>query len=387
MTDSAPGVVHAPALADDGETPATRAGRRLAEVEALSGIGSWEWDIRSDELHWSEQLCRVYGVEPDPRPITYDDFLARVHPDDRDSVTATVREAFETGGSFATEHRTVFSDGSVHLIFGRGYVLQDEGGAAVRMLGSGQDITDARAAEHRRTADERRMAAGQARDEALALLAHDLRSPLAVVVGYVQLLARQAAEGRMDPDRLLPYLERVDVAARQMTTLMDDLLADAAPDNDVDPIEREPTDLGGWLGKLVEHYDGTTETHRVVAELPAGPVVVDASPAKLERAVHNLLTNAVKYSSDGSTVHVSLEADARESRIAVRDEGIGIPADDLPHVFERFHRGANATGRVGGLGLGLTSVMRAVRAHGGRVEVDSTEGEGTTFTIHLPRTV
>jgi signal transduction histidine kinase len=385
LTDPVRDAVRVPALADDGETPATRAGRRLAEVEALSGIGSWEWDIRANELHWSEQLRRVYGMEPDPRPITYEDFLARVHPDDRAEVEATVSEAFRTGGSFVTEHRTVYPDGSEHLIYGRGYVLQDEDGNAVRMLGSGQDITEARAAEHRRTADERRAAAGQARDEALALLAHDLRSPLAVIVGYVQLLARQASQGRMDPDRLLPYLDRVDVAARQMTTLMDDLLADASPDGDLDQIEREPTDLAGWLRTLVEHHDGTTETHRIIAEVPAGAVVADVAPAKLERAVHNLLTNAVKYSPEGSTVRLTLEADATESRITVADEGIGIPADDVPHVFDRFHRGANATGRVGGLGLGLTSVMRAVRAHDGRVRVDSTEGHGTTFTIHLPR--
>jgi signal transduction histidine kinase len=84
-------------------------------------------------------------------------------------------------------------------------------------------------------------------------------------------------------------------------------------------------------------------------------------------------------------VRVVLTEAADEFRIAVADEGVGIPADDLPHIFERFHRGGNVTGRVGGLGLGLTSALRAVRAHGGRIGVESVEGQGTTFTITVPR--
>lgn len=377
--------VSAPPDSDDQEGIAARAGRRLAEVEALSGIGSWEWDIRTNALHWSEQLCRVYGVEPQPDPITYEQFLAHVHPDDRDEVAATVRHAFETGGSFLTEHRAVHPDGSIHIIFGRGYVLQDEQGTPIRMLGSGQDVTEERAAVARQTAEERRHAAGTARDDALALLAHDLRSPLSVIVGYVQLLERQAEKGLPEPERLMPYLERIEVAARQMTSLMDDLLADASPDAESEPIELEPTDCTAWVREIVEHQDATIATHEVLVEAPDHPVIAPVNRPKLERAIHNLVTNAVKYSDEGSTVRVVLTETPDELRIAVGDEGVGIPAADLPHIFERFHRGANVTGRVGGLGLGLTSALRAVRAHRGRIGVESLEGRGTTFTITLPR--
>lgn len=370
---------------NDSGTAATRAGRRLAEVEALSAIGSWEWDIRTNELHWSEQLCRVYGVEPDPRPITYEDFVARVHPDDRAEVEATVREAFQTGGAFTTEHRTIYPDGSVHLIFGRGYVLTDDAGRPVRMLGSGQDVTTDRAAAAERSAEERRRAADEARDDALALLAHDLRSPLAVIVGYVDLMARRAERGSLDPDSVPPALRRIGFAARQMTSLLDDLLADASPDAEMEPIETEPVDLGSWLRSIVEHQEGTISTHAILGHIPDDPFVLDINPAKLERAVHNLVANAVKYSPEGTNVEISLEADAVEARIAVRDEGVGIPADDLPRIFDRFHRGANASGRVSGLGLGLTSALRAVRAHGGEIDVESIEGAGTTFTVRLPR--
>jgi two-component system sporulation sensor kinase A len=380
MTDPASGATPSP---DDRAS--VRAGRRLAEVEELSGIGSWEWDIRTNELHWSEQLCRVYGVEPDPTPIRYEDFLARVHPDDRAAVSETVQRAFDERSSFITEHRAVHPDGSVHLIYGRGYVFTDDDGAPVRMLGSGQDVTELRAEERERTAEERRLAAGQARDEALALIAHDLRSPLAVVVGYVQLLERQASKGGLDPDRLRPYLERVQVAARQMTSFLDDLVADADPATATEPIEREPVDLAALLRESAAHHDAISPMHAVEARVPPEPVVAPVNVAKLERVLHNLLLNAIKYSPDGGTITLLLEADADHVRLAVADQGIGIPADDLPRIFDRFHRGANAMARTPGLGLGLVSVERGVAAHGGRIEVDSTVGAGTTFTIHLPR--
>ncbi len=166
---------------------------------------------------------------------------------------------------------------------------------------------------------------------------------------------------------------------------MDDLLADASPDAESEPIELEPTDCAAWLRQIVEHQEATVATHRVVAEAAHHTVTAAVNPAKLERAIHNLVTKAVKYSDEGSTVRVGLTETADEVHISVADEGVDIPAADLPHIDERFHRGTNVTGRVGGLGLGLTCALRAVHAHGGRIGVESVEGKGTTFTIHLPR--
>ena len=368
----------------DGDDAIVRAGRRLAEVEALSGIGSWEWDIGPNRLYWSEQLCRIYGVEPDPRPITFEDFLARVHADDRAEVQATVENAIAHPGSFVTEHRAVHPGGSERIVVGRGHVLTDADGNPVRMLGSGQDVTDERAAAAQRAAEERRLAAGQARDDALALIAHDLRSPLAVVVGYLQLLQRHATGGTLEEERVVSYLDRIDTAARQMTSLLDDLLTDAAVDQQDEPIELTRTDLVAPMRDIAAHHDAMSSRHSVVADLPEAPVHVDVNLPKLERAMQNLLVNAIKYSPDGGTVRIGLRVDGAVARISVSDEGIGIPEADQALVFERFHRGANVSGKTSGLGLGLISVKRAVDAHHGRVSVESVEGEGTTFTIELP---
>lgn len=360
-----------------------RAALRLTEVEALSGIGSWEWEIATDTLFWSEQLRRIYGVSGN-RKLGYDDFIGRVHPEDRDDVQGVVRGAFESGSSFEIRHRIVLDDGEIRHIHSRGYVVADESGTPVRMLGAAQDVSAAHAAEIARADEGRRQAAGQARDEVLALLAHDLRSPLAVIVGYVQLLARQARGDTLELDRMLGYVGRIEESARQMTSLLDDLLADADPEGMGEPLETEATDLVESCRRIASHHEGLGGCE-IVVEVPDAPVVMEVNAAKLERALHNLVSNAVKYSPDGGRVTLGLVADDDETRISVADEGIGIPAADLPLIFERFHRGTNVTGRINGIGLGLTSVLRAVEAHGGRIEVKSVEGEGSTFTIHLPR--
>jgi signal transduction histidine kinase len=253
------------------------------------------------------------------------------------------------------------------------------------MHGSAQDVTDARAAEAERADEARRVAAGEARDEALSLLAHDLRSPLSVVVGYVQLLARQAREGTVDADRLVSYGARIEESARQMTTLLEDLLADADPDAGTDQVETAPTDLGDLVRRVCEHHAGVADDARVEAQVPSQPAVLDVSEAKLERALHNLVLNAIKYSPDGAEVTVRLDATPDEARISVADRGIGIPQAEVGRIFERFMRGSNVTGRATGIGLGLSSAKRAVEAHGGTIDVESAEGEGTTFTIRLPR--
>lgn len=364
---------------DATEDASPRAAQRLTEVEALSGIGSWEWEIATDRLFWSDQLRRIYGVEERTAALGFDDFIGRVHPADRDEVRAVVQRAFETHGTFEMEHRIVLDDGAVRHIHSRGHVQIGEDSTTVRMLGSAQDVTEDRLAEQRRAMEGSR----KARDDVLALLAHDLRSPLAVVVGYVQLLARQARGGDVQLDRLLGYVARIEESARQMTSLLDDLLADAEPDMEQEPLETEPTDLVESVRRIASHHAALGGGCEIVVEAP-NSLVWSVNAPKLERCLHNLVANAVKYSPDGGRVTIALSEEDSEARISVTDQGIGIPPADVPLIFERFHRGGNVTGRISGIGLGLTSVLRAVEAHGGRIDVSSVEGEGSTFTVHLP---
>ena len=133
-----------------------------------------------------------------------------------------------------------------------------------------------------------------------------------------------------------------------------------------------------------------SDTHRVTLDTALAQLVGTWDGPRVRRALRNLLTNALAYSPDGGEVTVSVhqERDEQSERdtavICVRDCGLGIPAADLPFIFERFHRGANVAGRIGGSGIGLADVREVVSQHGGTVEVESTEGAGSCFTVRLP---
>jgi signal transduction histidine kinase len=127
-----------------------------------------------------------------------------------------------------------------------------------------------------------------------------------------------------------------------------------------------------------------TPQHRVDLTTPDDPVLVDGDAERLEQVLHNLLSNAIKYSPDGGQVQVQVARTATEAMVDITDQGIGIPADAQARLFEPFYRAPNVGGQASGFGLGLHIVREIVERHGGRIEVASTEGVGSTFTIYLP---
>lgn len=228
------------------------------------------------------------------------------------------------------------------------------------------------------------------RDELLAAVAHDLKNPLTAIQGLAELLLRRV--GRLDsPDtaRLAEGLGTLSRAARGMAGQIDGLLdvARMQMGRALD-LELAPTDLVRLLEGLVATYQQTTEQHalRLAADQPS--LVARVDRARMERAVANLITNAVKYSPAGGEIVVILAhievTGGVWARIVVADQGIGIPPDDLGRVFEPFHRAANARGLATGTGLGLAGVRQVVAEHAGDVSIESTPGRGTRVTLRFP---
>jgi signal transduction histidine kinase len=242
----------------------------------------------------------------------------------------------------------------------------------------------------RAEADAARHAAEEAlrlRDVFLRTLAHDLKAPLASLAWHVQVLQLRARDGHLDPTLLDEGLQAVSQSAGEAVAAIDELhdltrLAAGAPV----PLQREPVDLVALARRSVNAYPEPVAQRLDVQESEAS-LVVDADPARVARVLHNLLDNAIKYSGRDSHVMISVgreELDgAAWATLRVRDEGMGIPPTDLPHVFDLYHRGANVAS-TGGEGLGLASARQLVELHGGRVGVQSEEGVGSVFTVWLP---
>jgi len=223
------------------------------------------------------------------------------------------------------------------------------------------------------------------RREFVANVSHELRTPLSVIKGYVETLADGHREIPIeDRERFLRTIQR---HTERLNSLLEDLLTLSRLESVNPGLKREPLDLAALLAEILDDYRArpTAGSHRLEATFDQALGPVPADPLKITQAVENLLDNALKYTPAGSTIEVGLQSRDGEAEVSVRDNGPGIPADDLPHIFERFYRVEKGRSREkGGTGLGLSIVKHIVQLHGGRVWVESKVGQGSDFRFSLP---
>ena len=325
----------------------------------------------------SPSVGRVLGYAPD-------DYLGKnvlgfVHPDDIGRVESAFQSAQTTPGvhdwiPFRVRH----ADGRWCDMEGASNVLLEEPsvqGIVVNL----RDVGKQRRAEAERSA-------------LLGLLSHDLRTPLTAILTRAQLLGRRlGGRGTTDPAALQADAAMIEQAAWRMEAMLTELVDLARLEQgEALALDLGPIDLVALSERLVAEARATSPGHELRLETGGPRLIGIWDEARLGRAVANLLSNATKYSPPGSTVSVHLARHEDETgawaELVVVDAGIGIPAAELAHITEPFYRAANVTDRRAGTGLGLFGVSRIVEQHGGRVQITSTEGQGTRVTVRLPLT-
>lgn len=223
------------------------------------------------------------------------------------------------------------------------------------------------------------------RDDFLATASHDMRTPLATILGYLQ-IAQRHVRAITDPGRLPDFLARAERTtvrlARLVAELMDLSLIRAGQPL---PLALSSVDLAQLVEGSLQEHRALSESHRLVAASGPGPVIATTDPSRIHRILDNLVGNALKYSEHGSTVTVGTRMEGEDAVLWVTDQGRGIPADELPKIFERFHRASTSVGSPG-VGLGLAGSRNVARQLGGDLTAESTVGEGSTFTLRIPRT-
>ncbi|NIQ94192.1 MAG: PAS domain-containing sensor histidine kinase, partial [Desulfuromonadales bacterium] len=180
-----------------------------------------------------------------------------------------------------------------------------------------------------------------------------------------------------------PCITGILDGSRRMTLMIEDLVDTARLDGGHLPLEREPVRLSDFLGRVLEHSEKIINVDRLTVDVSEDLPFVSADANRLERIFMNLLTNACKYSPPNSPVRITARTEADCVRIAVIDQGRGIAEDDLPHIFDRFYR-VKGESRKDRVGLGLYITRMLVEAHGGRIDVESAPGSGSTFSFTLP---
>lgn len=306
------------------------------------------------------------------RAAGFDSSIDPVNDHDR---FAELLEAARASYGDNAEWTYVHADGTHIPVQLSGSPRTDGSGNVAGFIFIGTDLTKAREVN-------------RLKDEFVGMISHELRTPLSSILGYLELI-REEAEEPLTPEQLT-YLAVAERNANRLLSLVGDLLFTAQVEAGKFPLERQIVELGEIVAAAVESGRPAAERNGVnlIADLPAGQVVVDGDPTRLAQACDNLISNALKFTGRGGSVTVSLAETDLEAVISVQDTGMGIPAAEIDRLFTRFFRSSTATRQaVQGVGLGLSITKAIVTAHHGRMDVASVENEGTTFTISLPRTL
>ena len=359
--------------------------RRMREAQALAHIGSFHWDIASNEVTWTDELYRIYGLERQDFAATVEGYLAAVHPEDRPRIEATIAEAVRTGGTYEHEYRVIRPTGEIVWVHARGEAVRDEHGRMTGLAGFCHDITDRKkvedslraAFEGERQAARRLREVDEMKNSLLQAVSHELRTPLTVIIGVSDTLARQNVNLQTDDARYL--LGRLSAHAQRLHRLLMDLL-------DLDRLNRgiiearpRPTEVRDLVMRVLEVLE--VEKHPILVDMPATMLSVD--PAHVERIVENLLANAIKHTPSGTRIVVRTDRTPEGVTLIVEDDGPGVPVELRDVIFEPFRQGETPS-HAPGTGIGLSLVARFARLNGGHAWVQDREGGGSSFRVLLP---
>ncbi len=356
---------------------------RMSLIAEATDEALWDWSLDSGECWWGGSIHNLIGAREE-RTMAVEWRFERIHPDDLERVRTSWDAALRSSRSWwREEYRFRRADGTWLHVEDRGYFLREADGRAYRAIGALRDISALKQLlERERAARAEAERASRAKDEFLAMLGHELRNPLAPIVTALQLMRQR---GVPEIERELTVVER---QAQHLVRLVDDLLDISRIARGKVELLQERVELGALIAKAFEMVRPLIDRfrHTVHFDVPFDGLLVDVDPARLVQVISNLLTNAAKYTDPGGQIRVVARRAGPDVELIVRDNGIGIGPEMLPHVFDMFVQERQGIERSqGGLGLGLSIVQNLVRLHGGSVRAHSDgRGRGSEFALRLP---
>jgi PAS domain S-box-containing protein len=352
---------------------------RMRLATAATGVGIWEWNLLTGFIRWDAQMFRLYGVAPTADGlVSYETWRRALLPEDLAHQEEVLADTVRRLGKSTREFRILRADtGETRWIQSVETVRANEEGKAEWVVGTNLDVTARKNAE-RAIREE-----AQRKDEFLAMLGHELRNPLNAIRNAVQI----GVEAPQDRDACQWAASVIDRQSQQLSRMVDDLLDVARINRGRIELRVAALDLGPVLEQAIAVVRPLLARRRQILTSDIGSQLrVTGDAPRLQQVFVNLLTNAVKYTPDDGRISLHARSDDGEVVVAITDNGAGISAELLPHIFDLFRQADSTLDRaLGGLGIGLNVVKSLVEMHLGRVTVESAgPNAGTTATVSLP---
>jgi PAS domain S-box-containing protein len=359
-----------------------RANERAALSIRGAGMGTWEQDLTTNQSWWDEQMWRLRGLQPRAMPLSIEERMALVHPDDREATLRSLNRATAEGLQSNLEFRVRWPDGQWRVIASRSIAVRDEQGRLTRRIGVNWDITDMRNAQLAREETLLAQRESRAKSQFLSRMSHELRTPLNAVLGFAQLLLSDSE--RATPETRRRRLEQIHGAGQHLLSLIDDVLDLSSLEGGEMRIAAMPVPLAALVAQTLPLVERLARQRKVKLRCSGLDGVARADAVRLRQVLLNLLTNAVKYNREGGQVLVEAGPAANgRVRLQVADTGRGMNAQQLRQAFEPFNRlGLEAEG-IEGTGIGLPIVKALVERMGGTLHASSTPDQGSVFEVQL----
>lgn len=338
----------------------------------------WDWDFKAHTITWSEVLHTHYGWPKDLR-ITNDKWYQdKIHIDHRDMVAKSLEDAFKKGKQYwKASYKFMKFDGTFLDVIDHGYIVYDDKGVPVRMVGSYRDMTENQ--NHLLKLEQ----AVKVRDEFLSIASHELKTPLTSMILQLQLLKKNLDAGTFDVEKIK---KGVDVNLRQskvLANLIEQMLDVSRIKNGKMQLNLEHVTMAQVVQSSIDSYSINVKNRGLDLDVEIrDESIINGDSFKLEQVVYNLVSNALKYGNN-SPIHITVYKENEYSVLSVKDQGIGIPKEIIQNLFNLFERGV-APKNIAGLGLGLYICKEIVHMHGGKIEVESKVNEGSNFKIYIP---
>jgi PAS domain S-box-containing protein len=357
--------------------------QRMRLATEATSVGIWEWNLITNQIHWDTQMFQIYGVAPTTDGfVPYATWSSSVFPEDLLHQEQEVQKCIRLLKDNCREFRIRrANDGQCRHIQAVETVLTNALGEAELLVGTNLDVTERKLDEQALKDADRR------KDEFLALLAHELRNPLAPIRNVVEIQKL----ANMEPSRIAWCNAIIERQVEHLTRLVDDLLDVSRISRGLVDLKKEPLEIRDFFQLAVETSQPMIDArrHTFTMTLPTEPLWVEGDRIRLAQVVSNLITNAAKYTDEGGHIELSVEPAGDEVCIRVTDNGCGIDPVDLPSLFDLFYQVSGHIDRSqGGLGIGLSLVQRLVAEHGGHVRaISAGRGRGSEFEVRLPRLI